>query len=66
MWSQQKHISAIVANFSPGRYDVDKTRHTPIKLQNQSISGQIGQINFGTQLQTFQKKCNTRNFIPKT
>ena len=61
--SSKKNNSAIVADFSPYRYEVDERSQFPTELQNQSIRGHI---NFGIQLQTFPSKSNRRNFESKT
>ena len=64
MSSKENNKWAILANFSPCKYEVDRTRHIPSKrLQNQSIRGQIS---IGIQLRIFQWECHTKNFQPLT
>ena len=60
MSSKKKFNLEIIANFRPRGNDDDKTKHFPIEiLQNKAIRDQNC---FGTQMQTFQLKCNTINF----
>ena len=61
--SSKKNNSAIVADFSPYRYEVDERSLFPTKIQNQSIRGQI---TFGIQLQTSPSKSNRREIQSKT
>ena len=61
---KKKQNSAVLEDFSPGRYDDDEMTLTPTeKLQNQSIGGQIS---FAIQLQAFQQESNAIKLQPKT
>ena len=60
MSSKTNNNWAILADFSPYRYEVNERSHFwTKKLQNRSIRGLIAP---GIQLQTFPSKYNTRNF----
>ena len=61
--SKQKHIWAILADFSPGYHEVKKTRQIPTK--NNIFFAIRGQFIYGVHLQTFPYHCNTRKHQPQ-
>ena len=62
--SSKNYIWAILADFSPCRYEVHETRQIP--TENFKTNSFLGQISFGIQLWTYPWHCNTKKDEPIT